>query len=284
MRAGPLSRPDVIDTLNRYYVPVYTSMEDYHDGGAAPADEKAAYQKIYRAALEKKLSAGSVHAYVVTADGTPIDSLHVADAATRDNLLNMLRRNVERLHVKPGEALVKPQPQATCPIPKAERERGLTLHLVARAEGTAAGQSDWHGFPAEDWIVLDEGRAKKLLPAAGATTWDIDPSVASAVLVHFYPQTENNDLSTNRIDRVSLKATALPDKPAEGAARARLDGSLRMKHPFYPNRPDDNFVDATVVGYMDYEPGTGRVRALKLTTDRATYGKTKFDVGVETVR
>jgi hypothetical protein len=284
MRAGPLSRPDVIDTLNRYYVPVFTSMEDYHDGGAAPAGEKAVYQKIYRGALAAKLSAGSVHAYVVTADGTPIDSLHVADAATRDNLLNMLRRNAERLHVKPGAALVKPQPQAACPIPAAEREKGLTLHLVARAEGTAAGQSDWHGFPAEDWIVLDEGRAKQLLPAAGATTWEVDPSVASAILVHFYPQTENNDLSTNRIDRQSLKATALPNHSGDGLVRARLDGSLRMKHTFYPNRPDDNVVDATVVGYMDYEPATGRVRALKLATDRATYGKTKFGVGVEAVR
>lgn len=284
MRAGPLSRPDVIDTLNRYYVPVYTSMEDYHENGSAPPEEKATYQKIYRAALAAKLSAGSVHAYVVTPDGTPIDSLHVADAATRDNLLNMLRRNAERLHVRPGETLVKPQPQATCPIPTAEREKGLTLHLVARAEGTGAGQSDWHGFPAEDWVVLDDAQIKQLLPPAGATTWEVDRAVASAVLVHFYPQTENNDVSTNRIDGLSLKATALPERSADGVVRARVDGSLRMKHTFYPKRADDNFVDATVVGYMDFEPGTGRVRTLKLATDRATYGKTKFDVGVETVR
>ena len=39
MRAVSLSNQEVIDTLNRYYVPVYLSNEDYRDGGAAPAED-----------------------------------------------------------------------------------------------------------------------------------------------------------------------------------------------------------------------------------------------------
>ncbi|HVA50263.1 MAG TPA: hypothetical protein VNH11_28170 [Pirellulales bacterium] len=45
-----------------------------------------------------------------------------------------------------------------------------------------------------------------------------------------------------------------------------------MKHPFYPRRDDDNFVEATVAGYFDYEIGPRRIRSLRLVTDEATYG------------
>src|SRR5215217_1581152 len=101
MRAGPLSRTNVIETLNRYFVPVYASNEEYRDEkghtGSAPPDERKEYQRIYREALDKKLSAGSVHAYILSPDGHPIDSLHVADAATGEKLLAMLRRTVQKL-------------------------------------------------------------------------------------------------------------------------------------------------------------------------------------------
>lgn len=280
MRAGPLSKPDVIDTLNRHFVPAYTSMEDYHEGGAAPPEEKAAYRKIYLAALESKLSAGSVHAYVVTPDGKPIDSLHVAQAAAGTNLLDMLNRAVKRLDVPAGEPVVKPKSQAACPDAEDQRNGGLVLHLVSRAEGTGPGGGSWHGFPGENWVVLSREEAAKFLPpAGGAAAWEIDRAAASKVLTHFYPQTENNDVSTNRIDRVSLKATLLPND-GEATRRARIDGTLRMKHTFYPKREDNRFVDARIVGYLEFDPAAGRVKTLALTTDGATYGDTKFDVAV----
>src|SRR5688500_11793612 len=115
MRAGPLSRTDVSNLLNSHFVPVYTSNEDYRDGGAAPPEERAAYQKIYRAAQEAKLSTGTVHAYVLSPDGRPVDSLHVADAARTENLTKMLRKAVERFQTPAGEALVKPKAQSAPP-------------------------------------------------------------------------------------------------------------------------------------------------------------------------
>ena len=68
-----------------------------------------------------------------------------------------------------------------------------------------------------------------------------------------------------------------------GVARARLDGSLRMIHPFYHKKVDD-VVDATVVGYVDFDPTSRQLKNLKLATERATYQGRKFDVGVETTR
>ena len=283
MRAGPLSNKTVSETLNRYFVPVYTSNEDYRDNGSAPPEERAAYQKVYRAALDKKLSAGTVHAYVLTPDGDPIDSLHVADAARADNLLNMLLRTVEKLGTKPGRTLVDPVAQSACPVDLDGKR--LVLHLTARAEGTNPSDDSWHAYPSEDWIVLDEADQAKLLPPASAdlkagATWEIDRGVATKVLTHFYPQTENNDVSRNRIDRVRVTATVVSVR--DGVARARLDGELLMQHPFYHKETPD-MVDATVVGYLEFRPESRRVKTLKLATDRATYMKRKFDVGVRSV-
>jgi hypothetical protein len=283
MRAGPLSKKTVSDTLNHYFVPVYTSNEDYRDDGAAPPEERAAYQKIYRAALEKKLSAGTVHAYVLSPDGEPVDSLHVADAARGDNTLAMLRRAVERFHVKPGAALVTPKAQSQAPAPA---DGSLVLHLTARAEGTNPSDDSWHAYPSEDWIVLSPEDLRKMLPPPGAgggvgATWEIDRDVATKVLTHFYPQTENNDVRKNTIERAALKATVVSNNGA--VARARLDGDLRMRHPFY-HKDTPDMVDAAVVGYLDFEPAARRVKELKLTTARATYQDRPFDVGVEAVR
>ena len=284
MRAGPLSRTDVSQLLNSHFVPVYTSNEDYRDNGSAPPEERAAYQKIYRAALEAKLSAGTVHAYVLTPDGQPVDSLHVADAARTDNLMKMLRRAVERHKVPAGETLVKPKAQSSPPRPA---DGSLVLHLTARAEGTNPSDNAWHAYPSEDWIILSAADQEKFLPPAGqtepktGTTWEVDRSAATKVLTHFYPQTENNDVRKNEIERVALKATVV--SVSGGVARARLDGSLRMIHPFYHKKAND-VVDATVVGYVDFDPGSRQVKTLKLTTERATYRGRGFDVGVETAR
>src|SRR5919197_3548626 len=97
MRASSLSNEKVISLLNRYFVPVYVSNEDYAEGGSAPAGEKAEKDRIYRETLKAGLSAGTVHAYVLAPDGRVLDSLHVAVAAKTDRLLAMLERAVAKL-------------------------------------------------------------------------------------------------------------------------------------------------------------------------------------------
>ena len=282
MRAGPLSNKTVSDLLNRHFVPVYTSNEEYRDGGTAPPEERAAYQKIYRAALDKKMSAGTVHAYVLDPDGNPVDSLHVADAARKDNLLKMLNRAVERFKPQAGDALVRPKTQS---VPPTAPDGGAVLHLTARAEGTNPSDNAWHAYPSEDWIVLTAADVEKLLPPAGktdaGTRWEIDRDAATRVLTHFYPQTENNDVRKNKIERIKLTGTVVSVEG--GVARARLDGDLRMRHPFY-HKDTPDMVEATVVGYIDFVPDSRRLSQLKLTTAKATYQNRPFDAGVELVR
>jgi hypothetical protein len=275
MRAGPLSSPQVIDLLNGSFVPVFAVNEDYRDDGPAPREEKAEYRRIYREALAARLSAGSVHAYVVDPDGHPIDSLHVADASRPDRLLAMLRRAIRAQELIPGPTLIRPR---SLSAPPAVAPGSLVLHLTARGHGNS-----WDGFPSENWIVLGPDQVGGLLPAEvrPGSDWDVREDVATAILTHFYPQTENNDVSTHRFERRRLRGTI--ELVKDGIAHARIEGSVRMSHRFYPGREDGNMVDATVIGYLDFEPATRLVRRLRLVTDEGSYGKGALEVAVRSV-
>ena len=281
----------MVALLNRHFVPVYVSNEDYAKDGPAPAEEKAEKQRIYREALQAKLSTGTVHVYVLTPDGHPVDSLHVATASKVEELTALLERAVVKLKAPSGGPLVKPAPQSR---PAGAAADALVLHVTARylrrkgnelvplgaeARRGESRNAGWHASPAQDWVVLPRAEWAKLLPAGKAepgTSWAPDAQVVAKLLTHFYPPTENNDVAKNRIEGQSLRATVL--SVHGGVARARLDGRLRMKHPFY-HRDDDNRVEAALVGFLEYEPRTGAIRAFQLVTDGATYGPQKSPFG-----
>src|SRR5437868_1872302 len=84
MRAGPLSNPQIIHLLNSYFVPVYTSNDFVPGAPDLAKNEQAERDRVYRAFLEGRLSAGSVHVYVLTAEAKPIGSIHVAHAGDKD--------------------------------------------------------------------------------------------------------------------------------------------------------------------------------------------------------
>lgn len=295
MRAGPLSNAKVISLLNRYFVPVYAVNEDYRPGGSQPAAEKAEYRRIYLEALKARLSTGTVHVYILNPDGHPIDSLHVATASQLDRLLDLLNRTVTGLKVPAGEPLVKPARQSHAPRAEAGT---LVLHVVSRylrrrgkdlvplgkeAHLGEARPGGWAALPSENWVVWGKKDIARLLPAdtlRPGRSWDVDRAAAGKLLTHFYPQTENNDVATNRIERQELKATVLSVK--DGVARVRLDGRLRMKHTFY-HREDDNVVRAGLVGVMDVDAVGKKVRSLWLVTDQATYRNMPFGVAVQSM-
>jgi hypothetical protein len=263
--------------LNRYFVPVYVSNEDYGPNGAALPAEKAEYTRIYHETLDAHLSAGTVHVYLLKPDGHVLDSMHVAQASETNRLAPMLERAIQTLETPVGRPLVPPGAQSA---PPNSAPGSLVLHLTARALTTGS----WHEFPAENWIVLDRTQWTKLLPPGAATvgaSWTIGRELAARLLTYFYPQTENNDLSTNEIEQQSLQARVL--SAHGGLVRARIDGRLVMKHAFYPHRPDDKTVQARVVGFVDFEPATHKIRTLRLVTDGATYGVVPFAVELHSV-
>ena len=277
MRAGPLSNSTVISLLNQYFVPVYAVNEDYRDGGAQPPEEKAEYNRIYKEALAAKLSAGTVHVYILSPDGHAIDSLHVATAAKTERLIDLLERTIKKLKVWQGQALVAPAPQSA--PPKCAPD-SLVLHLTSRS---LDGRGAWNDFPVEDWIVLSLDECAKLLPGGNSRagdSWVVDEEISTRLLTRFYPPTENNDVSKNRFTHQTLKAEII--SVLNHVARARIEGNLKMQHSFY-HREDGKVVEATVVGFMDFELPTRRIRSLQLVTDEATYGGGTFGVAVRSL-
>jgi hypothetical protein len=290
LRASSLSHARIVSLLNQHFVPVYARNGDYRPSDAdkaagakvVPPAEKAEYDRIYHEAVRARLSTGTVHVYVLDPAGHPIDSLHVAEATKPDRMLAMLERAIARLKVKPGEPLIKPCCQSKA---RAAGPDYLVVHLTARylarqgddyvrqqpVLGTErSGQ--WASLPSEDWLVLPRAEWAKLLPAGEVRvgrSWDWDRAVAARLLTHFYPPTENTNNATNRIDDQAMKATVVSIR--DGLARARVEGRLRMKHPFY-HRDTDEFAEADVVGFLEFEPRPLKVRSLRLVTDRATYG------------
>jgi hypothetical protein len=290
-------------------VPVHVDGTYVNQNDCVPAEEKAALRSLFQRfqLLNKEnqksgkpaLSIGSVHVYVLTPAGQALDSLHVAEARP-DHVADMLERAIRTLKAPAGKPLVPPAPQAAAPKHAAD---DLVLHLVSRylvgrgqpdarkdVEGEfvplqpALGEAQsgqWTSLPSEDWIVLKKSQWQKLLPAGKAEvgrSWEIDRELATEMLTRFYPTTENNDLKSNRIDRISLKATVLSLN--KGVVRARIDGQLTMKHSFYPGRADKNVVEATIVGYFDFAEDGTRIHTLRLITDRATYGGARGTFGV----
>ncbi len=273
MRTGPFSNTRVIDTLNAYFVPVYAVNEDYRSRGPAPKEEKAEYTRIYREALAKKFSAGSVHVYVLNPVGEVIGTRHVADAAKTKDLIAFLDGVVAELGTKKGEPLVAPKPQS---VPTKHADGSLVLHLAARGLG---GGGSWGGT-AENWVVYTPDEIGKLLPTGAVrpgTTWDVDPKLAARLLVHFYPVTENNDPAKNDIREQKLSGKVVEAK--DGVALAKFTGRLVMRHDFY-HKPDGKVIETELLGYVEFEPATGKVRAFRLVTDGAKYGGGKFGVAV----
>jgi hypothetical protein len=279
MRAGPLSNKKVIDLLNSYFVPVYTVNEDYSRTGLAPRAEKEERERIFKAGHAAKKSVGSVHVYVLKPSGEFHDSMHVAEAAKSKKLIEMLERSVSELKVAAGAPVAKPQPQSQRPTCE---DGSLTLHLTARS---LDGKGAWSEFPVENWVVFAPAEQREMLgqskEAKVGNTWTIPAELSRKLLTHFYPATENNDVSKNKF--LDQKLTATVVSTDGNRARARLIGDFRMEHSFY-HKADGKIADGTVIGYMDFGPSSGAVENVQLVTDKATYGGGTFAIAVRSVR
>jgi hypothetical protein len=271
LRAGPLSDGRVIAALNRSFVCVYINNEEYYNKeGSAPAEERAELQRILQEGYAKNLPIGTVRAYVLSPDG------HMQDVLTQTTkTLAMLERAVEQFRPVPGDPIVPPAPQSAPPPSAAD---AVILHLIARGDD----RGSWGQFPAENWIVLNREDWSKLLPTGAVTPgqmWELDRDVSARILLYFYPQTENNDASTDRIQQYSLTAKVLTVK--EGLVTARIDGFVRGQHVFYPGRKDAQPLGADVVGVLTFAPG--QPPSLQLATTIAQHGQRFFTVAVRTV-
>ena len=88
-------------------------------------------------------------------------------------------------------------------------------------------------------------------------------------------------MAKNKFERVTLQATVVSVK--DGIARARLEGDMKMEHWFY-HKPDGKFVEATIVGFVDFNPATKEIHSLQIVTDDARYGGGNFAIALRSVK
>ncbi len=268
MRGGPFAMDNVIKMLNSYYVPFYVADEDFDGSGKLPADEKAEIRRIVNEAHDAKMRVGSVCIYIAGPDGKAIDGLRVPQLYEPvQNTIDLLQRNIDKLKVKEGKVLVKPSAQST--PPKAEAD-ALLLHVAVREDNQA---HSWQSYPAENWLVFSKAEWTKFLPTAGAKSYAVDAAVAKKLLTHFYPGTEDthsDQVDRNVIETATLQATLL------SSSQIQLEGTLKMKRPFYPGHPEHQpvAVEATAFGFVEIDGA--RIKAFTMATEQATFGGKKF--------
>jgi hypothetical protein len=275
LRAHSLADERIIAQLNSAYVPVYAATDGFDKEGINSDAEREERQRLTQEALDKKLYAGQDCIFLLAADGTLVDTMPIRLARQPELLRARLEQIAERLQSVRGSPVVKPTPQSVPPRASGDT---LILHLTARTSRRDA----WCEFPAEDWLVLFPEQWARLLPAevTAGHSWKIDSQLSALLLSHCYPQTENNELCQDRFERCQLNAEVVAVR--DGTARLRLEGQVRMIHRFYPDR-DYYTVDATLTGFVDVDVAARRVGALRLVTEKATYGPWRFDVAIRSV-
>jgi RNA polymerase sigma factor (sigma-70 family) len=293
LRAGGLSNDDAIRLLNRVFVPVYLSNADYAEAGNASASEKAELQRIRDEAVELALPNRLNQAWMLAPAGRVLNVLDACHSPPEE-LLSFLWLFADERAVADTQPLIAPRPQSRPPQAKAD---ALVLHLTARylereGDNLVPLRVEWgkkvnyfmKGCPAEDWLVLDATEWNRFLPTSAVSvgsSWEIDSTVAARLFRHMYPPTEDNDLSRNRIDQGSLTATVVVQEGTR--ARVRLEGSLLMKHRFDPERDDNRFVKATLLGCFDFQTDRPGIRSFRLVSTDATYGKEAIGLAVRSV-
>lgn len=248
----------IVAALNSLTVPVYLSND------LVVGDERRALTRIHQEGYRKKLSVGTVHCFILAPDGALLDTIHVA-LASPQRILEAVERAAQEQKIVPGSPLIPTQSLSLPPTPRG----GLRLHIVARylerkPDGslgivTGAG-GNWSALPGEDWLTLT--------PSDFAALRTGERIQAERLLTHFYPPTENNDLTRNRFVELTWKGEPLPN------GILRLRGSLVLKHSF-SSRDDQNTAQAGWVGYADS-------KTLTLVTTKATYNNQPYAVAVTT--
>jgi len=284
LRVGLLSDDRVISLLNRCYVPVLVSNEDFGPTGRATPAERNEKIRIYQEALASKFQAGEGAVYVVAPEGKVLSAVIVPRAHSAAQVLPIL----EQFRGREGRPAAAPGLRSRPPARGADE---VLLHLVARYVDAAGApektRTTYHEVPAENWLPLGPADAAKLLPREDARIgleWTPAPELSARILTHFYPVTEDilrDDSARSKVERLALRGRVVSIRGE--TIRARLDGEVRLSRYFHAIHPPEHTpmtIEARVSGFVDFDR-SGRIVSLKLGTDRAMCGPAPFAVALQ---
>jgi hypothetical protein len=319
-RTGPLSNEQVIALLNHYFAPVYITNQDYYrKGGTAPPEEMREWERIRKEtwggekAKEDSTRMASfasasrdICMYVLTPDGHAVDALRLPEVGQTDKVLAFLQAMIKKLKVSEGKRLLATKQNAA--PPKERPANAVILHTLTRylnnegkrcpcpAEFDPISRDNWVNgmgnriraasqLPSENYLIFSRPEWSSLLGPGDyelGTSWKLGTGLTEKLVTHFYPPSENNDLTlAHEVQQQDFQATVVSVK--DGVARVRLDGTVKVKHQFTRILVDNGRADATLVGYVDIDLASRQIKDLQMVSKKATYLNENFAVAVRYV-
>ena len=273
MRASSLSSPQVIDLLDRYFVPVLFSLDDYHHDKKGKKNEEE-WARIRALARSHGYPKGTVCVYLIDTKGDVIESMLVDQAMQPNKLVPMLKRAIEREKVEPRGQPARRTSLARAAGLGSEKPSAQKIHIWTRNLG-----SNWSLGVGEDRIDLTPEEWTAFLPAPRVVTgqsWSIPRKVADKIYPYFFPPIKNYNAANSVILKASLTATAASVSKQE--IRLTLHGALEMDHPLRdadkpspPGAKTNGRIRAAVVGSAVIDRDAKKVRVLQLLADNADY-------------
>jgi hypothetical protein len=266
MRASSFSNADVIGLVSQYFVPVWTSNDDYARSKKQPAEAEELL-RVKRLAAGKGLVAGNVNVYLLDTDGGVIDTMGVGKAMEAENLLPWLRKFVADKGLKSrSPQAVQASARPTLPVPGPQTPGGLVLHVWTRylpPNEVEKGNTD-------DFVEVTAAEQAGLAPPANGkpgATWEVPRATAEKIASFFYPAVCHYDAHASKVRSASLTATLTSETPQE--VQVALRGSVELDHSRDGNI--DGRVTAPILGLVRYDPGRKAVASLQLLSEKAEY-------------
>ena len=268
MRMGPFANNQVINYLNKFYVPVFVSNEDYQAGKFGEENHKLLFS-VWDQAKKKKLPMGTVHAYLLTPDGKIYNSMHVMHAARLDVFFRFITSAIGGMKTAGGETLVQPAPTF---VPPSVEDDEILLHAASQYGNRSH-------LAAEDWIVLSKEEWTQFVPPEKTDSdgaWSISEEVAQKIMIHLYPYAAdwNNDLE--QITRAEIKLYPLTAETSETKATYSVKGIVQMTRNRQAGRLPEP-VSAQLLGLVTVQSDAKEVKPkFVLSTGDAFYGREPF--------
>jgi len=246
---------------------------------------------------------GPVHASVLSPRGEVLDVIALPEhAGDGPFLAERLTGCIQKLGTSPGPPLTvyRQRPRSR------PRPADLVLSVIVRfllkpvdihkairsldGSASAPGRSLLTRLknPIRDQVVLPAEKWRKLVPSPvrTGTQHEVDAGAASTILMHFCPPTDMLVLDSARIIKASLRSEV--SSVSGDTATVRLDGAITMRHPWgrevdssgarTATSTEKKWVQATVLGFIQFDRRRQRIRSLQMTTRTARYRGESFSI------
>lgn len=285
-----LAKPEVIERLNAYYVPVSIDVTRLRPGN------RGWYDRLLAQLRPKYPFVMGPSAWIVAPDGKPLRCIDVQQIQHDPEAVVRILGDVtaelglqkgpplgsyvpeDLQHMKPDDVALHVTSRFLLDAELNSLDRrvqvSLSLPSIPPNPAPVIPVKELFGIrlisPIDEWCVLSGEERGRLLPPAGrgvGAAYAIPSGVAALVYRHLCPPTFNAHLDGAVLES-QMTGTVVR---AEGETVIALRGRYACQHQLWGG-PDTNIAEGDVCGYLRFDTATRRITSLGLATDPGIYG------------